>query len=89
MFFNVENHITSGNESIECVERVSDVPSRNFACDRILDFTMCADITDNFAEEFSELSPEDVISDDGITTRTQLIKFLHDEPALSKLFDFI
>ena len=66
LLFNVENHITSENERFDCV---NDIPSRDFVCDRMLDLTVCADISDNFAEEFSELSPEDAMSDDGITTR--------------------
>jgi len=51
--------------------------------------TVCADKTDNFAEEFSKLSPEDVMSDNGrtIITRTQLTQFQHDDQSLSKLFD--
>ena len=33
------------------------------------------------------MSHKDVISDDGITMRNQVIQFQHDDPSLSKLFD--
>jgi len=33
------------------------------------------------------LSHKDVISDDGITMRNQVIQFQHDDPSFSKLFD--
>ena len=37
-------------------------------------------------QESDELSPENIMSDDGITTRIQFVKMQHDDPALSKLF---
>jgi len=37
-------------------------------------------------QESDELFPENIISDDGITTRTQFVKMQHDDHALSKLF---
>jgi len=44
--------------------------------------TVCAevsdnfDLSDNFAQVSDELSPEDIMSDDGITTRTQFVKMM-------------
>jgi len=44
LLFNVENHITVENRSFHDVENENDVPSRDFACDGVLDLTVCADI---------------------------------------------
>ena len=54
--------------------------------------TGCAEVSDNFdlsynfVQKSDELSPEDIMSDDGITPRTQSVNMQHDNPALSKLF---
>lgn len=87
MLFNVENHITFGDESFDSVGDENDRTSCDIASDRMLDLIVFADISYNFAVEFSELSPEHVMSDDGIAMRTQLNKFQHEDPSLTTLFD--
>lgn len=59
----------------DSVGGVNEITSRYGACDRMLDLTVCADISDNFAAELRGLSPEDVRYDDEIATSTQLIIF--------------
>ena len=40
LLFNVENHITIESRSFDDVDNENDVPSRDFACDRVLDLTV-------------------------------------------------
>ena len=57
-----------------------------------IDLTVCAevsdnfDLSDNFAQVSDELSPEDIMSEEGLATRTPFVLMQHDDPALSKLF---
>ena len=83
----IKSHLRENSDGIGYVNNIT---YRDFVSERMIDLTVCAEIsedfaeTDNFVQESDELSSEDIMPDDGITTWTKLItcKLQHEDPAL-------